>query len=104
MARLAVRQPVVAEIHVLKVARILVAACWQNGLSYGRYADTFTRVAIEADFATSIEAFTVLEAAIGEIDRDQRNRLSAQIRESLPARDDQKRLLLRELISVLETY
>ena len=86
------------------IARILVAACWQNGLSYGKYADTFTRVAIEADFATSIEAFTVLEAAVGEIDRDQRNRLSEQIRNSLPAGDDQKRLLLRELIKVMETY
>jgi hypothetical protein len=86
------------------IATILVAACWQNGLSYEKHIDTFTRVAIEGEFATALEAFTVLEEAAGKLEQGDRKRLSDMIRHGLPGADEQKQLLLRELIRVIETY
>ena len=50
------------------ITRILTEACWQNGLPYGEYADTFVRLTISADYETAIEAFTVLEEAIGDLE------------------------------------
>jgi hypothetical protein len=86
------------------IITILLAACWQNGLSYGKYADTFARVAIRAEFAAAIEAFTVLEEAVGELEKEDRERLSVMIKHGLSEADEQKKLLLRELVKVIETY
>jgi hypothetical protein len=86
------------------ITTLLVAACWQNGLSYGPYADSFARVAIEGSFETAIEAFTVLEEAVGELEQQERDRLSKMIKHGLLEADDQKKLLLRELVKVIETY
>jgi hypothetical protein len=86
------------------IIQILVAACWQNGLSYGHYLDQFVQVAVKEDYATAIEAFTVIEGAIGEVEQDQRNRSVEIIQAHLPASDDQKKSLLRELVKVIEGY
>ena len=82
----------------------LIAACWQNGLSYGEYADTFVHAAIHGSFETTIEAFTVLEEAIGELEKEERLRLTARIRDAMSTADQQKQLLLKELIKVMESY
>lgn len=86
------------------ITTLLGAACWQNGLSYGKFADTFAKVAIDGSFETAIEAFTVLEEAVGDLDQDERNRLSKMIKHGLREADEQKKLLLRELVKVIETY
>ena len=44
-----------------KIQSTLVAACWQNGLSYGKYLGIFAEVLISGTYETAIEAFTVLE-------------------------------------------
>jgi hypothetical protein len=61
-------------------------------------------VAIEGEFATAIEAFTVLEETAGKLEQEERKRLSEMIRHALSRADEQKKLLLRELIKVIETY
>ena len=87
-----------------ELSTILVAACWQNGLSYGGYLDTFVEVALDGDYATAIEAFTVIEEAVGEVDREQRQRHLETIRDHLPEVDAHKQPLLKELIKVIENY
>jgi hypothetical protein len=86
------------------IVQILVAACWQNGLSYGAYLDQFVKVAIRADYATAIEAFTVIEGAIGEVEKDQRVHSIQTIQKHLPDADEQKQSLLRELVKVIASY
>ncbi len=86
------------------ITATLVAACWQNGLSYGKYAETFAGVVIHGEYETAIEAFTVLEEAIGELEKDDRDKLVKTIKHGMLQADDQKKLLLRELIKVLEQY
>ena len=86
------------------IITLLVSACWQNGLSYGMFADTFARVVIQCGFETAIEAFTVLEEAVGELDRNEREKLAKIIKHGMLQADDQKKLLLRELVKVIEQY
>ena len=86
------------------IATLLVAACWQNGLSYGKYIDTFLETAIKGDYATAIEAFTVIEEAIGEVEQEKRIDLTATIKQALGSLDDEKKVLLRELVKVIESY
>jgi hypothetical protein len=86
------------------ISTLLVAACWQNGLSYVNHADTFVQVAIEGSFEAAIEAFTVLEQAVGGLGQEDRARLSAKISRGLGVCDEQKIILLRELIRMMDTY
>jgi hypothetical protein len=86
------------------IAAILVAACWQNGLPYGEYAETFADIAVKGDYQTAIEAFTVLEEAVGELDAKERKKISDRIRHGLRESSGDKTLLLRELIKVIESY
>jgi len=57
----------VANPEYRKIQTILVAACWQNGLSYGKYIPTFVDVIISGDYSAAIEAFTVIEEAVGDL-------------------------------------
>jgi hypothetical protein len=82
----------------------LAAACWQNGLSYGEYLDQFVEAAISGDYSTAIEAFTVIEDSIGEVEKNQRERFMETIRSRLPEVDAQKKSLLLELIKVIDNY
>jgi hypothetical protein len=88
-----------------QISAVLVAACWQNGLSYDRYTDTFVRAAIRGDYATAIEAFTVIEEEAGNLDKEQRQRLAGMITRGIEEEvDEQKKILLKELVKVVNLY
>ena len=87
-----------------QVQSTLVSACWQNGLSYGKHISTFVEVISAGDYEAAIEAFTVIEEAIGEIEEEERNRLADQLKSLLNKIDDQKKPLLSELIKVVTNY
>ncbi len=82
----------------------LVAACWQNGLSYGKHLEQFVDAALEGDYMTAMEAFTVIEEAVGEVDEGRRKKAADRIRAGLPEADQQKRILLEELVRVIDQY
>jgi len=86
------------------ITRILASACWQNGLAYGKYAESFTRLIIRADLETAIEVFTVLEEAVGEIEVEEREKLVLTLKHGMLNSDEHKKLLLRELIKAIKTY
>lgn len=86
------------------ITRILASACWQNGLSYGKYAESFTKLIIKADLETAIEAFTVLEEAVGELEEKERAGLVLSIKHGMIASDEHKKHLLHELIKTIESY
>ena len=86
------------------ISRILASACWQNGLDYGKYAESFTRLIIKADLETAIEVFTVLEEAVGEIEVKEREKLVLTLKHGMLNTDEHKKLLLRELIKAIESY
>lgn len=83
---------------------LLVAACWQNGLSYGKYIDTFVEVVISGTYEAAIEAFTVIEEAIGDLDQDQRQRAVKKLKSGILKAEEEKKALISELIRVVESY
>lgn len=87
-----------------EIRSILVAACWQNGLSYGDYLEEFVEAAIHGDYMTAIEAFTVIEGAIGEVEQPRREKAIERIRKKMTDADEQKKILLAELIKVITNY
>ena len=82
----------------------LVAACWQNGLSYGKYINTFVEVVLSGTYTAAIEAFTVIEEAIGDLEEKQRAQVVKNLKSGMLEADDQKKPLLSELIKVIESY
>lgn len=87
-----------------EIRSVLVGACWQNGLSYGAYLEEFVKAAIDGDYMTAIEAFTVIEGAVGEVEQPRREKAMEQLRRSMAGLDDQKKILLVELVRVIENY
>ena len=94
----------IANPDYLEVQTHLVAACWQNGLAYGKYIDTFVDVIITGEYSAAIEAFTVIEEAVGDLEPNRRERLVKKIKARLKEVDDQKKPLLVELVKVIEHY
>ena len=87
-----------------KILPFLVGACWQNGLSYGNHVETFLEVALTGEYPAAIEAFTVIEEAIGEVDEIRREKLVKKIKSRIQDADDQKKSLLSELVKVISHY
>ncbi len=82
----------------------LVASCWQNGLSYGKFTDIFIDVVITGGYEAAIEAFTVIEEVVGDLDQDQRDRAVKTLKYRLSDKEELKKPLLSELVKVIQTY
>ncbi len=94
----------IADPDYLKIQTPLVAACWQNGLSYGKYISTFVEVVVSGDYSAAIEAFTVIEEAVGDLEKEERSRLAGTLKSKLKNIEDQKQALIEELIKTIESY
>lgn len=82
----------------------LVASCWQSGLSYSKHIATFIDVASHGNYAIALEAFTVIEDAIGDLDPKELATHIDSLKKEILTSDTNKQMLLRELIRVMETY
>lgn len=87
-----------------RIQHILVGACWQNGLSYGKYIDVFAEVLISADYEAALEAFTVLEESMGEVGPASRKRVSDGLKSKLNEVGDQKKPLVAAMVKTLNAY
>jgi hypothetical protein len=86
-----------------EIRTTLVAACWQNGLDYSRHLATFVDVFVSGNYASALEAFSVIEGAAGEVEQREREQLVASLKSRVVSVSDQKRPLLAELVSVIES-
>jgi hypothetical protein len=82
----------------------LVAACWQNGLSYGKHIPIFVDVFVSGSYSTAIEAFTVIEEATGELGQDARAELVQSLKSLVHKVENQKKPLIVELVRQVESY
>jgi len=87
-----------------KIQSVLVAACWQNGLSYGKHIATFVEVIISGSYEAAIEAFTVIEEAVGELEEAERTALVSSMKSRLRQVEEQKKPLFAELVRSIESY
>lgn len=87
-----------------QIQTTLLAACWQNGLSYGKYLPTFVDALISGSYESAIEAFTVIEEAVGELEPNERISLVRSMKSRLKQVEEQKKILYVELVKVIENY
>lgn len=87
-----------------EIQAILVSACWQNGLSFSKHIETFVEVVIKGGYDAAIEAFTVIEEAVGDLGPDERERLLKDLKSRSKEIGEQKRPLLSELVKVITLY
>jgi hypothetical protein len=81
----------------------IVSACWQNGLDYSSDIDLFIDIAIEEDYLCCIEAFTVIEGNINNLSPKDRESKASNAEKRIAGITDNKKVLLKEMISVLRT-
>lgn len=82
----------------------LLAACWQNGLSYAKHIPVFVKVLVDGAYPAAVEAFTVIEEAVGELEPKDRDRVLLDLKSRAPGADDEKKALLVEMVRVIEHY
>jgi hypothetical protein len=82
----------------------IVAACWQNGQDYSGDIDLFIDLVLEEDYATAVEAFTVVEQNIHPLSISQRQEKAVYIESRISEISQEKRSLVRELIAILKTF
>lgn len=86
------------------VRHILVSACWQNGLDYHGDIQLFAEIFLNDNYATAIEAFTVIENSLGDLtDRDILS-LTQKMNRGIDLAGENKRALILELLSVIKSY
>lgn len=87
-----------------KIRVTLLAACWQNGLSYGKQIRTFVEVAISGNYRATLEASTVIEEAVGELEAAERKALATRMKSKLKEVEEQKKPLFAALVRLIESY
>lgn len=81
----------------------LVSACWQCGLDFSPYIDQFIELVLDQDYYTSIEAFSVIEENVTNLNSQQRSARGEFIRSKLESLSPEKRLLVNEVLSLLNS-
>ncbi len=86
------------------VRSALVSSCWQSGLDYHTQVPLFARLLLREDYATAIEAFTVIENSIGDLSDEEIVQLTDTLNSGLNETADNKKKLIREMIKVIKEY
>ncbi len=81
---------------------ILVQACWQNGLDFGKHLPVFVRIAVKEKYNTAFDALTVIEQMKPENFQTDIEKQIEFVKYSLTEAKRDKKLLLVELINVLK--
>jgi hypothetical protein len=79
----------------------LISACWQCGLDFSEYIDQFIELVLDEDYYISLEAFSVIEENVTNLNSQQRSARLEFIRSKLDFLSPEKRLLVNEVCSLL---
>jgi hypothetical protein len=80
---------------------VLVAACWESGLDFSDHFTEFISLAVENDYLTTLEAFTVIEQMEGEIEEKSVTEAINIVKKEIEMKND-KMNLLEDLIEILQ--
>ncbi len=87
----------------LKGARAsIISACWQSGLDYSHDLPLFVQLFLEGDYATSLEAFTLIEESVLDLGREEINAVLTIVQKGMDKQDEAKKPLTMELVKILQ--
>jgi len=107
-----VRNPAVIEIISQSIQKnigkknisSLVTACWQSNLDFSRELPLFIDILCSSDYQTSLEAFTVIENSISNLNKKEIDLYITTIESKLKDTPIEKQSLLTEMIVTLENF
>ena len=82
----------------------MVSSCWQNGLDYSAYTGYFIDIVLKDDYATSVEAFTVVESNVANLENRERDELADVIEKAKKDIAVEKLSLVNELHAVVKPF
>lgn len=80
----------------------LISSCWQSGLDYSSYIHKFIGYSIEYSYLSTLECYSVIEEWSGASSQEERSAWIKMIEASLPDQSDEKKDLLKAIISILQ--
>ena len=81
----------------------LLSSCWQSRIDYSDHLDFFIDYSISGSYMNALDCLTVIEQYISSAGNDVRKRGIKRISAAAANLDDEKQVLLREIISILES-
>lgn len=82
----------------------LVSACWQSRLNFSQYIDIFIDLICNADFQTSIEAYTSIENMLEKFNKEERTKHAKTLKMNYVKASSDKSELIKSLIVAIENY
>ena len=80
----------------------IVSSCWQSMLDFHAHLSSFATCFLDGDYQTALEAFTVIEEMLWKSTDEQIQSCKKILVENKKTVTEEKRLLYRELIKVLD--
>lgn len=84
------------------IRKIILIACWQNGLEYQPYLPVFVDVIIKEEWETAFEAFTVIDNMEFLPEKGIINQTKHKINTALKTATDKKEYFLQEILLKIE--
>ncbi|MQY78826.1 MAG: hypothetical protein GH151_06480 [Bacteroidetes bacterium] len=81
---------------------IILSACWQSGLDFSMYLEIFIMLCITENCQNAIEAFSVVEHSISQSTKKEITDYIIQIKSHLNRVNREKKLMLVEMINMME--
>jgi hypothetical protein len=82
----------------------MISSCWQNGLDFSKHLKFFIDIAIEEDYMTSIESFSVIEENVNNLELTEREELSSYLKSKMKIKDEAKLKLLTEMEKLISSF
>lgn len=84
------------------IRKILLTACWQNGLDFSHYLPVFADIIIEEEWETGFEAFTIVDNMEHFPDKEIIDETALKIKNSIAGTDGKKKYLLEEFLVMIQ--
>jgi hypothetical protein len=81
---------------------IITSACWQSGLDYSENLDTFIKMLLDEDYMTALEAFSVIEQSLPNLEDIKLEHYRQHLTEGLGKVTKEKAPLVREIIRIMK--
>lgn len=83
---------------------LYTSSCWQSSLDFANNINLFTDLFIKYNYQVAIEAFTVIENCMHNIDQELIKDQIDKLKKSLSTIQEEKKLLMAELIKVFQSF
>jgi len=79
----------------------IISTCWQSGLNFSGYLETFIEIFLEEDYLTSLEAFSVIEQSIIYLEDSRIEQYRNYLISNIEGVKEEKKPLVTELINIM---